>query len=91
MITDSANRQKSHFSQEMRRQRLVEALQNDTYLPIREGICDKEKRIAGEETRGSEVSDEGKEVKERVPERDTRGDERLKGDERLNSAQIAGE
>lgn len=38
MITDRANRQKSHLSQEMRRQRLVEALQNDTYLPIREGI-----------------------------------------------------
>lgn len=55
MITDSANRQKSHFSQEMRRQRLVEALQNDTYLPITKGIWDKERQIAGEETRGSEV------------------------------------
>ena len=50
MITDSANRQKSHFSQEMRRQRLVEVLQNDTYLPIKEEIGDKEKRIADEET-----------------------------------------
>lgn len=28
--------QKSHFWQEMRRQRLVEVLQNATYLPIRE-------------------------------------------------------
>lgn len=55
MITDSANRQKSHFSQEMRRQRLVEVLQNDTYLPIREEIWDKEKRIASEETQGSKV------------------------------------
>lgn len=55
MITDSANRQKTHFSPEMRSQRHVEALQNDTYLLIREWIWDKEKRIAGEETQGSKV------------------------------------
>lgn len=59
MITDSANKQKSHFRQEMRRQRLVEALQNDTHLPIREQIRDKEKRIAGGETQGSEVFSRG--------------------------------
>lgn len=54
MISDS---QKSHFCQEMRRQRLVQLLQNDTYLPIRENPHDKVRRRTGRRRGGEGAAD----------------------------------